>query len=70
MQRQSVCKLHTSTHRTGLKFDPYTVLLFHGLYSEDGEIRRGTEGEAKGSYTQIPAKATPAKRNCCGSRYV
>ena len=70
MTRATVCRLHTSRHRTGLKYMPYTHLLFHGLYGEDGMILRGTEGEAKSPYTQIPAKATPARKNCCGSRYV
>lgn len=65
-KRETVCKLHTSQHRTGLKFDPYTYLPFNGLYSEDGELRRGSEGEAKSAQTPIPARATSAPKNCCG----
>jgi hypothetical protein len=65
-QRATSCKLHTSSHRTGLKFDPYTYLLFHGLYTEDGVVRRGTEGEARSASVQIPALATPVPKNCCG----
>jgi hypothetical protein len=65
-QRTTVCKLHTSTHRTGIKFDPYTYLPFHGLYAENGELRRGVEGEAKGPDTIIPAPAVAAPKNCCG----
>lgn len=65
-KRQTTCKLHTSQHRTGLKFAAYTYLPFHGLYTEDGELRRGTEGEAKGPETPIPAPAVAAPKNCCG----
>lgn len=64
--RATVCRLHTSTHRTGLKFDAYTYLPFHGLYSEDGEIRRGTQGEAQSASSPIPARATAVPKNCCG----
>lgn len=66
-QRATHCKLHTSRHRTGLKFQPYTFLPFHGLYSEDGKVLRGSEGEASSSDVQIPARATAAPKNCCGS---
>lgn len=65
-QRQTTCQLHTSQYRTGQKFDPYTYLMFHGLYSESGEVRRGVEGEAKSSETPIPAPALSAPKNCCG----
>lgn len=65
-KRATVCKLYTSNHRTGLKFDPYSTLLFAGLYSEDGELRRGSEGQAKSATTPIPARATSAPKNCCG----
>lgn len=64
--RGTTCSLFTSRHRTGLKFTPYTFLPFTGLYSEDGVILRGTEGEARSSKTQVPAKATAAPKNCCG----
>lgn len=65
-KRNTVCKLHTSNHRTGLKFDPYTYLPFNGLYNEDGTLLRGSEGEAKSAHTQIPAKATATPKVCCG----
>lgn len=66
-ERATSCSLHTSSHRTGLKFFPYTYLPFQGLYTEDGRLLRGTEGEASSSQTQIPALATAAPKNCCGS---
>ena len=65
-KRATTCELYTSSHRSGLKFDAYTYLPFHGLYSEDGELRRGAEGEAKSSVTPIPAPAVAAPKNCCG----
>lgn len=64
--RATSCKLHTSNHRTGIKFNPYTYLPFHGLYSEDGKILRGSEGEASSAHPQIPAKATASPKVCCG----
>ncbi len=64
-KRVTTCSLFTSRHPTGLKFFPYTFLPFTGLYGEDGEILRGTEGEARSAKTQFPAKATAAPKNCC-----
>ena len=64
--RQTTCSLYTSRHTTGLKFTPYTFLSLNALYSEDGEILRGTEGEARSAHIQFPAKATAAPKNCCG----
>lgn len=49
-----------------MKFAPYTYLMFHGLYTEDGELLRGSEGQAKGHETVIPAPAIAAPKNCCG----
>lgn len=62
----NVCKLHTSQHRTGLRFTAYTYLPFHGLYTEDGQLLRGSEGGARSAHVQIPALATPVPKNCCG----
>lgn len=65
-QRQTTCNLYTSTWRNGLKFFAYTYVPFLGLYAEDGEILRGSEGQAITRQTVIPAKATPAPKVCCG----
>ena len=65
-QRQTVCRLHTANHRTGLRYFPYATILLTGLYTEDGQVLRGTEREAKSSHDPIPAPATAVPKNCCG----
>lgn len=64
--RRTHCDLYTSRARNGIKFDPYTYIPFVGLYTEDGYVLRGTEGQANVRPTQIPAPATPTPANCCG----
>lgn len=64
--REQNCNLWTSRYRNGLKFTPYTYVPFVGLYSENGVILRGTEGQANRRPTPIPAPTTAAPAVCCG----
>lgn len=64
--RETVAHLYTSNARNGLKFLPYTYIPFVGLYTEDGLVLRGTEGQANRSPTPIPAPAVNVPSVCCG----
>lgn len=64
--RQTSCQLFTSTARNGLKFFPYTYIPFVGLYTEDGRVLRGSEGQANRRPTPIPAPAVGVPQACCG----
>lgn len=64
--RDLTCRPHTSSHRSGLRGFAYSWLPFVGLYTEDGQVLRGTQGQAKSAHTPIPAKATATPKNCCG----
>lgn len=64
--RETSCQLYTSSSRTGLKFYPYTYIPFVGLYTEDGRVLRGSEGEATRRPTPIPAPTVAVPQVCCG----
>lgn len=64
--RATSCNLWTSSARNGLKFFPYTYIPFHGLYTEDGRILRGTQSQASRRPTPIPAPTTAVPAVCCG----
>lgn len=65
-QRATTCQLWKARHVTGLSFFPYAYLPFHGLYTEDGVVLRGTQGEAQSAKPLLQALQIPSKKNCCG----
>lgn len=64
--RETVSRLWTSSARNGLKFFAYTYIPFVGLYTEDGRVLRGSEGQANRRPTPIPAPTVNVPQVCCG----
>jgi hypothetical protein len=64
--RATHCELHTAHDKSGLKFTPYTYVVFTGNVTEEGTVLRGTEGQGARAGTEQGdwALSTATPKNC------